>query len=86
MPNSKYEDINKILYRPSLVSGGGAEQVWGDCCKTATGLKIYISSMLTVFEVMAINIHKTGLLEWTAGLTFCRDFSRQVSVHTFGPD
>ena len=20
---------------------------------------------------MAINIHKTGLLEWTAGLTFC---------------
>ena len=28
-PNSKYEDINEILYRPSIVPGGGAEQVWG---------------------------------------------------------
>ena len=26
-PNSKYEDINEILYRPSIVPGGGAEQV-----------------------------------------------------------
>ena len=25
--NSKYEDINEILYRPSIVPGGGAEQV-----------------------------------------------------------
>ena len=23
--NSKYEDINEILYRPSIVPGGGAE-------------------------------------------------------------
>ena len=28
-PNSKYEDINEILYRPSIVTGGGTEQVWG---------------------------------------------------------
>ena len=28
-PNSKYEDINEILYRPNVVPGGGAEQVWG---------------------------------------------------------
>ena len=28
-PNSKYEDTNEILYRPSIVPGGGAEQVWG---------------------------------------------------------
>ena len=28
-PNSKYEDINEILYRPSTVPGGGAERVWG---------------------------------------------------------
>ena len=27
-PSSKYEDINEILYRPSIVPGGGAEQVW----------------------------------------------------------
>ena len=27
--NSKYEDINEILYRPSIVPGSGAEQVWG---------------------------------------------------------
>ena len=27
-PNSKYEDINEILYQPSIVPGGGAEQVW----------------------------------------------------------
>ena len=26
-PNSKYEDINEILYRASIVPGGGAEQV-----------------------------------------------------------
>ena len=24
-PNSKYEDINEILYRPSIVPGSGAE-------------------------------------------------------------
>ena len=40
-PNSKYKDINEILYRPSIVPGGGAEQVWGGGaiapCKTATG-------------------------------------------------
>ena len=24
-PNSKYEDINEILYRPSIVPGGGTE-------------------------------------------------------------
>ena len=28
-PNSKYEDINEILYRPSIIPGGVAEQVWG---------------------------------------------------------
>ena len=28
-PNSKYEDINEMLYRPSTVPGSGAEQVWG---------------------------------------------------------
>ena len=28
-PNSKYEDINEILYCPSIVPGGGTEQVWG---------------------------------------------------------
>ena len=26
-PNSKYEDINEILYHPSTVPGGGAERV-----------------------------------------------------------
>ena len=25
---NSYEDINEILYRPSIVPGGGAEQVW----------------------------------------------------------
>ena len=29
-PNSKYEDINEILYRLSIVPGSGAEQVWGE--------------------------------------------------------
>ena len=28
-PNSKYEDMNEILYRPTIVPWGGAEQVWG---------------------------------------------------------
>jgi len=28
-PTSKYEDINEILYCPSIVPGGGTEQVWG---------------------------------------------------------
>ena len=28
-PNSKYEDINEILYRPSIVPGGGSEHYWG---------------------------------------------------------
>ena len=27
--NSKYEDNNEILYHPSIVPGGGTEQVWG---------------------------------------------------------
>ena len=27
--NSKYEDIDEILYHPSIVQGSGAEQVWG---------------------------------------------------------
>ena len=27
-PISKYEDINEILNRPSIVPGGGAKQVW----------------------------------------------------------
>ena len=27
-PNSKYEDVNKTLDRPSIVPEGGAEQVW----------------------------------------------------------
>ena len=42
-PTSKYEDINDTLYRPSIVPGDGAEQVWGGSSlpklrhKTATG-------------------------------------------------
>ena len=28
-PNSNYEDINEIFYRPSIVPGGGAEQYLG---------------------------------------------------------
>ena len=31
-PNSKYEDINEILYRPSIIPGGVVEQVWGGFC------------------------------------------------------
>ena len=27
-PNFRCEDINEILYRPSIVPGGGAEQIW----------------------------------------------------------
>ena len=29
-PNSKYEDISEILYRPSIASGGGTGKFWGD--------------------------------------------------------
>ena len=52
-PNSKYKDINEILYRPSIVPGGGAEQVWGGYSppkpprKTATD-----KSILEVIELL----------------------------------
>ena len=35
-PNSKYEDINETLYRPSIVPGGGAEAPPPPPRKTAT--------------------------------------------------
>jgi len=38
-PNSKYEDINEILYHPSIVPGGGTEQV--SSCKTATATDMF---------------------------------------------
>ena len=47
----KYENINEILYRPSIVPGGGAEQVWGAPApsphKTGTAYIIYTGPFIS---------------------------------------
>ena len=53
----KYENINEILYRPSIVPGGGAEQVWGAPApsphKTGTAYIIYTGPL---FRILGCNI------------------------------
>ena len=65
-PNSKYEDINEILYRPSIVPGGGVEQVWGgsspppikpplSCTDFRNALDIHIKKQLVAYNTEGKN-------------------------------
>ena len=53
-PNSRYEDINEILYRPRIVPGDGAEHVCGGSTPIKPPLLLVylnVGFLITVFTV-----------------------------------